>query len=119
MSGSWLLEDGYPTDEGLHFLRTFTGSAHQLVEHLSEAMSTYGGVWVERVTDDYGRAVREVSVATGGWSGNEDIIGHMRRSFFWFAYWQTSRRGGGYTFRVPEDRWDQPMIDWPPAHVAP
>lgn len=106
---------GYPTDEALDFLRTFTGTAHQLVDHLTEAMRAYGGVKVERITDDWDRPIREVYMATGGWSGNESIISHLERSFFWFAYWESSRRGGAYTFHVPEDRWDEPMIEWPPA----
>lgn len=110
---------GYPTTEGLDFLRTFTGSAHQLVEHVAEVMRPGGGVSVERITDDFDRPVQRVYMATGGWSGCEEVIGHMERSFFWFAYWQTSQRGGGYTFHVPEDRWDQPMIEWPPARILP
>jgi hypothetical protein len=112
-------EHGYPTDEALDFLRTFTGSAHQLVEHLDEAMRGYGGVKVERTTDDFDRPIRQVYMATGGWSGNEEIVSHLMRSFFWFAYWESSKRGGAFTFHVPEDRWDEPMIEWPPARVLP
>lgn len=114
-----LIVDGYPTAEALDFLRTFAGSPRELVEHLTAAMRAYGCVRVEKTVEEFAnRPIREVYMATGGWSGNESIIGHLERSFFWFAYWESSRRGGAYTFHVPEDRWEQPMIDWPPAHLS-
>lgn len=108
-------DQGYPTDEGLRAVRTFAGSAHQLVELLYEATKAYGVVRIEPFDDDYGRAMIRVYTATGGWSGNESIIGALERSFFWFAYWESSQRGGAFTFHVPADRWDTPMPDWPPA----
>lgn len=47
------------------------------------------------------RAERVIhSVSTGGWSGNEEIIGAMRENrALWGRTWGSSRRGGGhYTF---------------------
>lgn len=39
------------------------------------------------------------SLSTGGWSGNEDVIGSMLENrMFWLMYWESSRRGGHYTF---------------------
>ena len=36
---------------------------------------------------------------TGGWSGNEDIVGALQKNFiFWSMYWQRSERGGHYYF---------------------
>lgn len=104
--------DGYPTDEWLDYMRTFTGTTGQLVELLTKAMRN-GGVMVESKLDDFKRPIREVYMFTGGWSGCESIIGHLERSFFWFAYWYQSRRGGGYWFHVPEKRWDEQLADWP------
>ncbi len=46
---------------------------------------------------DKGNDVYELH--TGGWSGNEDIIGEMMRNvLFWINYWKQSRRGGHYIF---------------------
>jgi len=43
-------------------------------------------------------------ISTGGWSGNEDIIGAMRSNFvFWSLYWCQSRRGGHYIFAPCKD----------------
>lgn len=111
--------DGYPTDEGLQAVRTFTGSVQQLLGLLYEATRAYGMLTIEPFDDHYGRAMVRVYMATGGWSGNESIVSALQRSFFWFAYWESSQRGGAYTFHVPADRWDTPMPDWPPAHVIP
>jgi hypothetical protein len=36
---------------------------------------------------------------TGGWSGNEDIIGAMKENqMMWVLYWKQSTRGGHYIF---------------------
>jgi hypothetical protein len=38
-------------------------------------------------------------VATGGWSGNEDLIHAMVRNVVaWSLYWESSNRGGYYEF---------------------
>ena len=40
-------------------------------------------------------------ISTGGWSGNEDVIGAlMRNSVFWLMYWKQSRVGGHYIFSL-------------------
>jgi len=106
--------DGYPTEAGLSAVRTFTGSARELVELLYEGMRAYGVVTIEPKGEGH-RKVVEVYLATGGWSGNESIVDALRDSFFWFVYWHQSGRGGAFWFRVPVDSWDKPMPDWPPA----
>lgn len=114
----FLDDDGYPTEECLDYLRCFTGTPRDLVDLLSDVMFAYGRVTHlarSSLSDRYGGPFQEVAISTGGWSGNEEIISHLQRSFFWFRYWETSRRGGHYTFEVPHEAWDQPMMEWPPA----
>lgn len=110
------MTDGYPTDEWLDHMRTFTGTARELVDMLTEGMRM-GGVVVE-TGEEFGRPIREVYLWTGGWSGCETIISHLERTFFWFAWWYQSRRGGGFWFHVPEDQWDKPMGAWPFATMS-
>ena len=38
-------------------------------------------------------------IATGGWSGNEQIMQTLQQTLFWAFYWQKSERGGAYTFK--------------------
>ena len=44
-----------------------------------------------------------LKLSTGGWSDNEEIINQLSETMFWVMYWQTSRRGGHYTFGIDEE----------------
>lgn len=108
--------NGYPTNEGIRALRVFEGTPSQLVEVLTMTFGKMGRVAAEPPQkDDFDREFIEVYLATGGWSGNEEMISALQHSFFWFSYWEMSKRGGAFTFHVPVGKWDKPMIAWPPA----
>jgi hypothetical protein len=83
--------DGYPTEESLTQLRKwpYTDVAGWL-EH-ARALWYYP----EAATVE-GKRYR---FATGGWSGNEDVIGAMRDNhMLWMLCWESSHRGGLYYF---------------------
>ena len=51
---------------------------------------------------------RYFDISTGGWSGNEEILGAMRRNILlWRLTWEMARRGGHYRFRVAEKGQDK------------
>ena len=63
--------------------------------------------FIEPLWINYGRILRPnpdtFDLATGGWSGNEDIIQAMRKNvMFWSICWQLSERGGRYVFEVKD-----------------
>ena len=84
---------GYPTGGTLADLRTLPWTV-AAVEFLDAAWNhDYGGA--QTILDE------ELHLATGGWSGNEDVISALMESPFWAQGWQSSHRGGLYVFRMP------------------
>ena len=96
-------DDGYPTKRGIKQLKTYCGHLRtentkldigSLVELLKE-------IWY---MPDWGihRSGRRFELHTGGWSGNEEIIGVLEESLFWHMYWWRSERGGHYYLELPD-----------------
>jgi hypothetical protein len=58
---------------------------------------------------DYGFLLKEpkgkyqrLEMHTGGWSGNEEIMTALQdNAYFFLLYWQRSKRGGHYYFKIP------------------
>jgi hypothetical protein len=67
-------DDGYPTERGIAAVRDFHGSPTQLVDLLEQLWWTPTLMTVDEWLDAQLRTVVRVSLATGGWSGNEQLI---------------------------------------------
>jgi hypothetical protein len=86
--------NGYPTEEELEHLTKLSASvpinALEIIEYIKQ-------IWH---MPEYGVVAKgnTLELHTGGWSGNEEIIGTLQRTLFWFLYWQKSERGGHYYF---------------------
>ena len=86
----------YPEDEDLESIKKWP---HQDFHGLMEFIK---GIWW---CSDWGFSEKDgiYSLSTGGWSGNEEIIGAMRQNYiFWSLCWMSSRRGGHHEFEIPE-----------------
>jgi hypothetical protein len=105
-------QDGYPTDEDLQRIRDWpVVFGHEWTALLEFVRSVWWmpdwGIHASTVGPDeaYEGATRW-HISTGGWSGNEEIIGALRDNGkplgFWALCWESSRRGGHYTFIVPQ-----------------
>lgn len=90
----------YPTEGELEKIETWQ------VDNLKayhELMDFINSIWW---SPDFGwrRFENTYTLATGGWSGNEDIIGALRHNqIFWMMYWKSSERGGKYVFKPIRD----------------
>jgi len=90
----------YPEEHELKKIRDWPTKAgyKELLEYINERWKyAEDGYWV-RDGDKY-------NISTGGWSGNESLIGAMRENkMFWVLCWWKSKRGGHYEFRLPNSK---------------
>jgi hypothetical protein len=99
MTDDYLLDDdGYPTEMALERIRTWPYSdPHGWFEFVSE-------LWWMRAWGVRSNKPGEYLFSTGGWSGNEDIIGAMQENWIlWSTTWMQSNRGGHYVFEVRDE----------------
>lgn len=97
-------KDGYPTEEELAAIRDWdlvNNDPLELVEYIRQRWQ-----WADSgFFDIKGKNIIRLRLSTGGWSGNESIISALQPNLFWYMYWQTSRRGGHYWFRIDHKKW--------------
>jgi len=55
--------------------------------------------------DIFGSPVIIFEYHTGGWSGHEDMICELEKTFFWMFCWKQSSRGGHYKFEINPNPW--------------
>ena len=91
----WVDEDGYPTEQALHYIATFPGSEYDAVLKRIESMwwgKVYGGWEAEQSVDGI-----KYHISTLGWSGNESIITAMKQNeLMWEELFFQEKRGGHF-----------------------
>jgi len=81
----------YPTNEELEKITKWSWKDSRACFDYIASIWEYS----DYVTFDKG----ECHLSTGGWSGNEDIIGALKENtMIWMFTWMQSRRGGHYIF---------------------
>lgn len=100
-------DDGYPTEAILATVRGWHGAALDLLALVRKIWQyADAGYWHQETVEDedslHLRPVHRFHLHTGGWSGNEDLIGALKANHvFWVLHWVRSERGGHYVFTVP------------------
>lgn len=97
------MSEEYPTDEDLGLISNWT------IKDITGWFDYIQSLWaltkwkIEEATDDITeRPVTRYTITTGGWSGNEELIGAMQRNWLmWSVTWVQSNRGGHYIFQDP------------------
>ena len=96
MANEWLDENGYPTEAVISLIENWVYTdGRGLFEFIK-------GIWwsADTLFDDSEEHL--IKLHTGGWGGNEDIIGAIEKNtMVWLNYWHTSYRGGHYEFDKP------------------
>lgn len=90
--------DGYPTDRELEIIRNWPRTDVQGCFEFIRDRWRYPDRWTLE-DDGY------LHVSTGGWSGNEEMIGALRENMMiWLMSWYQITRGGHYIFKLPSVR---------------
>ena len=87
-------DDGYPTEEVLSRITAWSvkDDVFALLKAVAPLFEGYGRC-------EYNTDKQLWEVATGGWSGCEDVVQALQQNtLFWSLCWQLSRRGGYYEF---------------------
>lgn len=91
-------EDGYPDKESLINIARWD-IREQGIQGLLDLIED-NTKWSDRQIKKTGKRVIYYEYHTGGWGGNEEVIGVLRNTVFWFFFWEKSLRGGHYYFKV-------------------
>ncbi len=88
-------KDGYPTAGTLRAIMFWpVDKRGDLAAFVCEAWK-----YPERAV--YDKAKATLFLSTGGWSGNESIVGALQENaIFWAVCWYEARRGGYYEFHL-------------------
>lgn len=89
----------YPTDNELEKIKTWDFPNGVTQKSVSEFFEFIGSI---QCVEHYGKLRKTKKFwkfATGGWSGNEEIITAIEQNYFFMAVcWYLSKRGGLYWF---------------------
>jgi len=101
-------EDGYPLEEELKRIREWPWEKSDwdgLLEFVKTIWWAPDWGWHNGIVEDWitEASMKRYQISTGGWSGNESIIGALHLNhMFWMFCWKQSRVGGHYIFEVPQ-----------------
>jgi hypothetical protein len=97
----WLDEDDYPTDAACNHIKGWPlDDVKGLLEFICSLWRYPDYAKVAEV-EDY----TEFRLSTGGWSGNESLLGALREHpIAWPFAWFSSQRGGHHVFKVPNNK---------------
>ena len=110
-------DDGYPTEEEIKQVELLAGKfggagipdlwkpeiCQKVLDHLQAIWHwPEWGFMLKEGQDDFKKPCMKLELHTGGWSGNEEVMGALEGTFFWVLFWEHSRRGGHYYFEIPK-----------------
>lgn len=70
------------------------------IDNFEKFLSYLETIWNNCDSYEFEYKGNKIELHTGGWSGCEDIINALKKTEFWFLFWQKSIRGGHYYFTI-------------------
>ena len=95
----------YPSEADIKAIEEFKGKPLDLA---SLVCTTWKYEDYAKMTHRNGKTY--LRLATGGWSGNEEVIYALQGTMFWAVYWHRSTRGGLYEFIIEDE--SNFVADW-------
>ena len=86
----------YPTDEDLNKVTSYPLKTYEDYRYFAEYIEN---LW--HYCGYYQLKGNTLRLATGGWSGNESIIGAIHRNLYFAHCWCKSERGGLHVYKLP------------------
>ncbi len=91
--------DGYPSDETIKSIEKWPVEDFKNCLNFAEKVYHKGyGVW--------DRQNGYIKIATGGWSGNEDIVHALNKQLYWNVLFIACTSGGTWYIKDPENYYD-------------
>lgn len=102
------VEGGYPSDDKVEEIRLIAWRdarrwLHDEFPRLWASVGYEDSVQVTETTDLMDRPALKIRVATGGWSGCEDVIDAVLSHHILRSHLRETLSGGAYTFIVPHE----------------
>lgn len=90
-------DDGYPTEDELKAITDWkTNDLPAMFAFIQDLWC-----WGDTMATEAPKGTW--TLITGGWSGNEDLIGALSNNHIaWSLCWEMSKRGGKHVFVIPE-----------------
>ena len=96
-------QDGYPTPETLQRIRDWKPAKGEkrsvLIDHVCDAWY-YPDAIKDVVVENHGEEIKCRYLATGGWSGNEDLMDEMTDNVYAMGLFFRQERGGAWWFEL-------------------
>lgn len=105
--------DGYPTKAELKRLKHFHGTLPEFFDYAESLWVNGAGVKREYVPSNiFSGNEHVITFVTGGWSGCEETMGVITKTFASLLTHSKWERGGLFEFRITDNYWNFPPMHW-------
>lgn len=97
-----IADDNCPVETSLCELLTSGHRFDTILDTVSDYLNSYGRHTVRQDTDEFGKPITVHEIATGGWSGVEEVVSALGYTMGWRLSWNSSHTGGLHILHVTD-----------------